>query len=47
MFCMFHGVLQARATKAMPDARGNAISAFALALLLGQSAGSLASGGAG
>jgi len=46
MFYMFHGVLQARATEAMPEARGSAVSAFALALFLGQSAGSLAFGGA-
>ncbi len=44
-FYMFHGVLQARATEAMPEARGTAVSAFALALFLGQSAGSLAFGG--
>jgi predicted MFS family arabinose efflux permease len=45
MFYMFHGVLQARATEALPEARGSAVSAFALALFLGQSAGSLAFGG--
>jgi predicted MFS family arabinose efflux permease len=45
MFYMFHGVLQARATEAMPEARGSAVSAFALALFLGQTAGSLAFGG--
>jgi predicted MFS family arabinose efflux permease len=45
MFYMFHGVLQARATEALPEARGSAVSAFALALFVGQSAGSLAFGG--
>lgn len=43
-FYTFHGVLQARATEALPDARGVAVSAFALALFLGQSVGSLAFG---
>jgi predicted MFS family arabinose efflux permease len=42
LFYMFHGVLQARATEAMPEARGTAVSAFALALFLGQTTGSLA-----
>lgn len=40
-FYMFHGVLQARATEMMPEARGTAVSAFALFLFLGQTAGSL------
>ena len=31
LFYMFHGVLQARATEALPEARGTAVSAFALA----------------
>jgi predicted MFS family arabinose efflux permease len=44
MFYMFHGVLQARATEALPEARGAAVSAFALALFVGQSVGSLAFG---
>ncbi len=44
MFYMFHGVLQARATEALPEARGAAVSAFALALFMGQGAGALASG---
>jgi len=44
-FYMFHGVLQARATEALPEARGTAVAAFAMALFLGQSAGSLAFGG--
>jgi DHA1 family inner membrane transport protein len=44
-FYMFHGVLQARATEALPEARGAAVSAFALALFLGQGTGALAFGG--
>jgi dipeptide/tripeptide permease len=40
-FFMFHGVLQARATEALPEARGTAVSAFAMALFLGQTFGSL------
>lgn len=40
-FYMFHGVLQARATEALPEARATAVSAFALVLFLGQSIGSL------
>lgn len=43
-FYMFHGVLQARATEALPDARATAVSAFAMALFLGQSVGALAFG---
>jgi predicted MFS family arabinose efflux permease len=43
-FYMFHGVLQARATEVLPDARGTAVSAFALALFLGQTIGSLTFG---
>lgn len=43
-FYMFHGVLQTRATEALPEARGTAVGAFALALFLGQSAGALAFG---
>ncbi len=43
-FYMFHGVLQVRATEALPEARGTAVGAFALALFLGQSAGALAFG---
>jgi len=41
-FYMFHGVLQARATEALPEARATAVSAFALVLFLGQSIGALA-----
>ncbi|MBB3896607.1 MFS transporter [Roseococcus suduntuyensis] len=40
-FFMFHGVLQARATEALPEARGTAVSAFAMALFLGQTVGTL------
>lgn len=43
-FYMFHGVLQARATEALPESRATAVSAFAMALFLGQSAGALAFG---
>ena len=34
-FYMFHGVLQARATEALPESRATAVSAFAMALFLG------------
>jgi predicted MFS family arabinose efflux permease len=44
MFYMFHGVLQARATEALPEARGAAVSAFALALFIGQTVGALSFG---
>ncbi len=40
-FYSFHGVLQARATEALPDARGTAVSCFAMSLFLGQTVGSL------
>lgn len=43
-FYMFHGVLQTLSTEALPEARGTAVGAFALALFLGQSAGSLGFG---
>jgi predicted MFS family arabinose efflux permease len=43
-FYMFHGVLQARATEALPESRATAVSAFAMALFLGQSVGALAFG---
>ena len=43
-FYMFHGVLQARATEVLPEARGTAMAGFAMALFLGQSLGSLAFG---
>ncbi|GGC30942.1 MFS transporter [Siccirubricoccus deserti] len=44
MFYMFHGVLLTMASEALPEARGTAMSAFAMALFLGQGAGSLAFG---
>ncbi|MDB5416324.1 MAG: transporter [Rubritepida sp.] len=40
-FYSFHGVLQARATEAVPEARGTSVSAFAMALFMGQTSGSL------
>ena len=40
-FFMLHGVLQARATELLPQARATAVSAFACLLFLGQSAGAL------
>ncbi|MDB5369665.1 MAG: Transporter, major facilitator family protein [Roseomonas sp.] len=43
-FFMFHGVLQARSTEALPEARATAVSAFAMALFLGQGLGSVAFG---
>jgi predicted MFS family arabinose efflux permease len=39
LFFMLHGVLQARATEALPEARGTAVAAFAMSLFLGQSVG--------
>jgi predicted MFS family arabinose efflux permease len=39
LFFMLHGVLQARATEALPEARGTAVAAFAMSLFLGQSLG--------
>ncbi|MCO6418230.1 MFS transporter [Siccirubricoccus sp. KC 17139] len=44
MFYTFHGVLLTLATEALPEARGTAMSAFAMALFFGQGAGSLAFG---
>jgi predicted MFS family arabinose efflux permease len=44
-FYLLHGVLQARATEMLPDARGTAVASFALMLFLGQSIGALAMGG--
>jgi DHA1 family inner membrane transport protein len=44
LFYMFHGVLQTRATEALPESRGAAVSAFALALFLGQGIGALGFG---
>ncbi len=43
-FYLFHGVLQTRATEALPEARGTAVGGFAMALFMGQAAGSLAFG---
>nr|WP_255575378.1 MFS transporter [Caldovatus aquaticus] len=43
-FYMLHGVLQARATEAMPEARGTAVAAFALVLFTGQGIGATAFG---
>jgi predicted MFS family arabinose efflux permease len=43
-FYMLHGVLQARATEALPEARGTAVAAFALALFAGQGIGAAAFG---
>jgi predicted MFS family arabinose efflux permease len=40
-FYSFHGVLQARATEALPEARGTSVSAFAMSLFMGQTTGSL------
>lgn len=41
LFFMLHGSLQARATEALPEARGTAVAGFAMALFLGQSIGSV------
>lgn len=41
LFYSFHGVLQARATEALPEARATAVSAFAMSLFLGQTSGAL------
>jgi len=43
-FFMFHGVLQARATEVLPEARATAVSAFSMALFLGQGVGSIGFG---
>ncbi|MFZ6763240.1 MULTISPECIES: MFS transporter [Acetobacterales] len=43
-FFMFHGVLQARSTEALPEARATAVSGFAMALFLGQGLGSIGFG---
>jgi predicted MFS family arabinose efflux permease len=43
-FFLFHGVLQARATEMLPQARATGVSAFAFMLFLGNSAGALAIG---
>jgi len=41
LFYSFHGVLQARATEALPEARATAVSAFAMCLFAGQTTGAL------
>jgi predicted MFS family arabinose efflux permease len=41
LFFMLHGVLQARATEALPEARGTAVAGFAMSLFIGQSLGAL------
>ena len=41
LFFMLHGVLQARATELMPEARGTAVACFAMSLFFGQAIGSL------
>jgi predicted MFS family arabinose efflux permease len=44
LFFMLHGVLQARATEALPEARGTAVASFAMSLFLGQSLGAIVFG---
>jgi predicted MFS family arabinose efflux permease len=44
-FYLFHGVMQARATELLPQARATAVSSFAFVLFLGQAIGALAIGG--
>jgi len=41
-FFMFHGVLQARSTEAMPEARATAVSGFSMMMFTGQALGALA-----
>ncbi|MCW3476983.1 MFS transporter [Limobrevibacterium gyesilva] len=43
-FFLLHGVMQARATEMLPNARATAVSSFAFMLFMGQSAGALAMG---
>jgi predicted MFS family arabinose efflux permease len=43
-FMMLHGVLQARATEMLPEARATAVSSFVVMLFMGQSLGALAMG---
>ena len=40
-FFMFHGALQARSTELMPEARATSVSAFVMALFLGQALGAI------
>jgi predicted MFS family arabinose efflux permease len=44
LFFMLHGVLQARATELLPEARGTAVACFAMSLFLGQSIGAVVFG---
>ena len=44
-FFLFHGVLQARATEMLPQARATGVASFAFMLFLGQSLGALLVGG--
>ena len=44
LFFLLHGVLQARATEALPEARGTAVAGFAMSLFIGQSLGALVFG---
>ena len=41
---MLHGVLQARATELLPEARATAVASFVFMLFLGQAVGALAIG---
>jgi predicted MFS family arabinose efflux permease len=43
-YFMLHGVMQARATELLPDARSTAVSSFIFMLFLGQAIGALAMG---
>ncbi len=43
-YLMLHGVLQARATELMPDARSTAVAGFVFMLFLGQALGALGMG---
>ena len=40
-FMLLHGVLQARSTEALPEARGTAVAGFAMVLFFGQSLGAV------
>jgi len=44
LFFMLHGVLQAHATEALPEARGTAVAGFAMSLFIGQSLGAVVFG---
>jgi predicted MFS family arabinose efflux permease len=44
-FMLLHGVLQTRATEALPEARGTAMATFSMAIFLGQAMGAVAFGG--